>query len=59
MVQQLNEFEVCTSIYFVLQYVGVASYTILIYDHLLTFGEEVEYIWKGHKGPSTVSDWIS
>ena len=55
MVQQLNEFEMCTSIYFVLQYVGVASYTILIYDHLLTFGEEIEYIWKGHKGPSTVS----
>ncbi|TDL23327.1 hypothetical protein BD410DRAFT_787674 [Rickenella mellea] len=32
-------------------YVGVASYTFLIYDHILTFGDEVEYIWKGHKGP--------
>ncbi|TDL23328.1 hypothetical protein BD410DRAFT_787676 [Rickenella mellea] len=32
-------------------YVGLASYTFLVYDHLLTFDEEVEYVWKGRKGP--------
>ncbi|KAI5121351.1 hypothetical protein M0805_000659 [Coniferiporia weirii] len=31
-------------------YVGLASYTFLIYDHLLTFSDEVEYVWKGRKG---------
>ncbi|KAL5524250.1 hypothetical protein ACEPAF_9390 [Sanghuangporus sanghuang] len=32
-------------------YVGVASYVILIYDHLLTLSDEVSYIWSGGKGP--------
>ncbi|KAL5501881.1 hypothetical protein ACEPAH_9142 [Sanghuangporus vaninii] len=32
-------------------YVGVASYVILIYDHLLTLSDEVNYIWRGGKGP--------
>ncbi|KAJ7134216.1 hypothetical protein C8R44DRAFT_420148 [Mycena epipterygia] len=31
-------------------YVGLASFTILIWDHLDTFTTEVEYIWKGKKG---------
>ncbi|KAI0766029.1 hypothetical protein BC629DRAFT_1442790 [Irpex lacteus] len=26
------------------------SFMILIWDHIITFGEEVEYIWKGRKG---------
>ncbi|PIL22620.1 hypothetical protein GSI_15310 [Ganoderma sinense ZZ0214-1] len=32
-------------------YVGLASFTILIWDHLLTFSEEVEFVWKKKKGP--------
>ncbi|KAJ7306634.1 hypothetical protein DFH08DRAFT_975892 [Mycena albidolilacea] len=31
--------------------VGFAGFTILIWDHLDTFTTEVEYIWKGKKGP--------
>jgi len=30
-------------------YFGFASYTILIWDHAITFGDEVRYIWKGRK----------
>ncbi|KAJ7751003.1 hypothetical protein DFH07DRAFT_827319 [Mycena maculata] len=33
-------------------YVGIAGFTILIWDHLDTFTTEVEYIWKGNKGIS-------
>ncbi|KAH9961843.1 hypothetical protein BJV74DRAFT_787376, partial [Russula compacta] len=33
-------------------YVGVASFTVLVWDHLITFSDEVEYIWKGGKGPA-------
>ncbi|KAJ7909009.1 hypothetical protein B0H13DRAFT_2330858 [Mycena leptocephala] len=34
------------------QYVGIAGFTILIWDHLDTFPTEVEYIWKPRKkGP--------
>ncbi|KAL0960864.1 hypothetical protein HGRIS_005879 [Hohenbuehelia grisea] len=33
------------------QYVGFASFTVLIWDHVDTFADEVEYIWKGKKGP--------
>ncbi|KAI0345641.1 hypothetical protein BDW22DRAFT_1353191 [Trametopsis cervina] len=29
---------------------GVASFTILVWDHLITLEEEVKYIWKGKKG---------
>ncbi|KAJ6584611.1 hypothetical protein B0H19DRAFT_1249567 [Mycena capillaripes] len=32
-------------------FVGFASFTILVWDHVLTFSDEVEYIWKGKKGP--------
>ncbi|KAJ6620701.1 hypothetical protein B0H10DRAFT_2215695 [Mycena sp. CBHHK59/15] len=32
-------------------YVGFASFTILVWDHVLTFSDEVEYVWKGKKGP--------
>ncbi|KAF7297623.1 hypothetical protein MKEN_01385300 [Mycena kentingensis (nom. inval.)] len=32
-------------------FVGFASFTILVWDHIITFGDEVEYIWKGKKGP--------
>jgi hypothetical protein len=28
---------------------GFASFTILIWDHIITFPAEVEYIWKGKK----------
>jgi len=32
-------------------FVGFASFTVLIWDHVDTFVDEVEYIWKGQKGP--------
>ncbi|KAI0632202.1 hypothetical protein C8Q77DRAFT_1158865 [Trametes polyzona] len=32
-------------------YVGIASFTALVWDHFITFGDEVEYIWKKKKGP--------
>ncbi|KAF8065007.1 hypothetical protein FPV67DRAFT_1653843 [Lyophyllum atratum] len=32
-------------------YVGFASFTILIWDHVDTFATEVEVIWNGKKGP--------
>jgi len=32
------------------QYVGVASFTMLVWDHIITFSDEVEYLWKGGKG---------
>ncbi|KAI1790138.1 hypothetical protein LXA43DRAFT_522046 [Ganoderma leucocontextum] len=42
-----EEFELRTTFY-----VGVASYTVLIYDHLLTLGDEIKYIWRKKKrGP--------
>ncbi|KDR82415.1 hypothetical protein GALMADRAFT_237714 [Galerina marginata CBS 339.88] len=31
-------------------YMGFASFTLLIWDHIDTFEAEVEYIWKGKKG---------
>ncbi|KAJ7213655.1 hypothetical protein B0H12DRAFT_1155862 [Mycena haematopus] len=31
--------------------VGFAGYSLLIWDHIDTFPTEVEYIWKGTKGP--------
>lgn len=33
-----------------LKYIGVASLTALVWDHIDTFVDEVEYIWKGRKG---------
>ncbi|KAJ7719939.1 hypothetical protein B0H16DRAFT_1739116 [Mycena metata] len=32
-------------------FVGFASFTILVWDHVITFSDEVELIWKGNKGP--------
>lgn len=32
-------------------FVGFASFTVLIWDHVDTFADEVEYVWKGTKGP--------
>ncbi|OBZ71234.1 hypothetical protein A0H81_08567 [Grifola frondosa] len=32
-------------------YIGVASYTVLVWDHLITFADEVRYVWNGRKGP--------
>ncbi|KAI0265572.1 hypothetical protein BC834DRAFT_877556 [Gloeopeniophorella convolvens] len=29
---------------------GVASFTLLIWDHIITFNDEVKYIWKADKG---------
>jgi len=31
-------------------FVGFAGFTVLIWDHVDTFVDEVEYIWKGQKG---------
>ncbi|KAF5340670.1 hypothetical protein D9611_007450 [Ephemerocybe angulata] len=30
---------------------GFASFTVLVWDHVDTFAEEVEFIWMGEKGP--------
>lgn len=32
-------------------YMGLASFTMLIWDHIDTFADEVDYIWFGSKGP--------
>ncbi|KAJ7163108.1 hypothetical protein C8R46DRAFT_1221905 [Mycena filopes] len=32
-------------------FVGFASFTVLVWDHAITFDDEVELIWKGKKGP--------
>ncbi|KAG2123715.1 hypothetical protein BD769DRAFT_904464 [Suillus cothurnatus] len=31
-------------------YVGFVGFTILVWDHLVTSGDEIEVIWKGRKG---------
>ncbi|KAH9961437.1 hypothetical protein BJV74DRAFT_787513, partial [Russula compacta] len=31
-------------------YVGVTAFTVLVWDHIMTFSDEVEYVWKGRKG---------
>lgn len=31
-------------------YVGLVGFTILVWDHLVTSGDEIEFIWKGRKG---------
>ncbi|QRW12631.1 hypothetical protein RhiLY_11630 [Ceratobasidium sp. AG-Ba] len=31
---------------------GLAGYTAMIYDHILTFPDEVEYVWKAEKSPA-------
>ncbi|TBU48531.1 hypothetical protein BD309DRAFT_911636 [Dichomitus squalens] len=30
-------------------YVGVASFTVLVWDHLVTLSDEIEYVWKRKK----------
>ncbi|PIL22618.1 hypothetical protein GSI_15308 [Ganoderma sinense ZZ0214-1] len=37
-------------------YVGLASYTVLVYDHLLTLDDEIKYIWKKKKGSPLI--WL-
>ncbi|TCD59887.1 hypothetical protein EIP91_011254, partial [Steccherinum ochraceum] len=32
-------------------YMGFVSFMILVWDHIITLGDEVEYIWMGRKGP--------
>ncbi|KAJ6511926.1 hypothetical protein C8R47DRAFT_1291422 [Mycena vitilis] len=32
-------------------FVGFASFSLLVWDHAITFDDEVELIWKGKKGP--------
>ncbi|KAH9950637.1 hypothetical protein B0H21DRAFT_888881 [Amylocystis lapponica] len=32
-------------------YLGMSVFTLMIWDHIITFNDEVEYIWKGSKGP--------
>lgn len=31
-------------------HVAFASFSVLIWDHIVTFADEVEYVWKGRKG---------
>jgi len=33
------------------RFMGFVSFTILFWDHIITFADEVEFIWKGGKGP--------
>jgi len=33
-----------------IKYVGFASFVVLIWDHIDTFADEVEYAWKERKG---------
>jgi len=33
------------------RYMGFVSFTVLIWDHIITFDDEVEFVWKGSKGP--------
>ncbi|KAJ3486964.1 hypothetical protein NLI96_g3865 [Meripilus lineatus] len=41
-------------------YVGFASFTMLVWDHFITFDDEVNYVWKGNKGPTYLSPvWTS
>ncbi|THH30580.1 hypothetical protein EUX98_g3603 [Antrodiella citrinella] len=32
-------------------YMGFVSFMILVWDHIITLGDEIDYIWKGKKGP--------
>ncbi|KAA1473853.1 hypothetical protein DENSPDRAFT_803128 [Dentipellis sp. KUC8613] len=36
---------------FLTKCVGVAAFTVLIWDHMISFADEVQYVWKGNKGP--------
>ncbi|TFY51160.1 hypothetical protein EVG20_g11135, partial [Dentipellis fragilis] len=28
-----------------------AAFTVLIWDHMISFADEIQYVWKGNKGP--------
>ncbi|KAI0754896.1 hypothetical protein C8Q80DRAFT_1266432 [Daedaleopsis nitida] len=32
-------------------YVGVASFTVLVWDHIITLSDEIEFVWRRTKGP--------
>ncbi|KDQ25298.1 hypothetical protein PLEOSDRAFT_169364 [Pleurotus ostreatus PC15] len=32
-------------------FVGFASFAVLVWDHLISLEDEVQYVWKGKKGP--------
>ncbi|KAH9968362.1 hypothetical protein BGW80DRAFT_1177705, partial [Lactifluus volemus] len=38
--------------------VGLASFTVLVWDHIITFSDEVEYIWKRPKGLGEFTLWL-
>lgn len=33
------------------KYAAFFGFTALVWDHLITLSDEVEYIWKGRKSP--------
>ncbi|KAH7920296.1 hypothetical protein BV22DRAFT_1122838 [Leucogyrophana mollusca] len=44
-------------------YVGIVGFTVLIWDHVITFDDEVELIWQGKKGlreflSSSIRTWF-
>ncbi|ELU44166.1 dephospho-CoA kinase [Rhizoctonia solani AG-1 IA] len=45
----LHELKVAVEHVFFSRYMGVAGYTLLLYDHILTFPAEVELVWKADK----------
>ncbi|KAF7344850.1 hypothetical protein MVEN_01646700 [Mycena venus] len=40
---------------FITRYISAAGFVVLLYDHLLTFDDEVEYIWKA---PATMEKFL-
>ncbi|KAI9058455.1 hypothetical protein FKP32DRAFT_1614891 [Trametes sanguinea] len=40
------------------RYVGIASFTALVWDHIITLGDEIEYIWKRKKGPRMCQHFV-
>jgi len=38
-------------------YVGLAGFTMLVYDHIITFEDEVKYIWKA-KDKTKIILWL-
>ncbi|ESK92960.1 hypothetical protein Moror_9033 [Moniliophthora roreri MCA 2997] len=41
----VNKIEYYVGTFFSTRYAGVAAITILLYDHIVTFGAEVDLIW--------------
>ncbi|KAG8714808.1 hypothetical protein FRC09_017223 [Ceratobasidium sp. 395] len=52
----LHELEIALGHVNTSRYMGVAGYTLLIYDHVLTFSGEVELVWKADK--RNVVTWL-